>query len=162
MIEENMPLSRLGLPDGLQQLDAAFVWGKNKKTYFFRLKLTQHSLTKTTQLNFFANCIIKQKPVLALWRRSKKDGCWLSSWSLQMERSAYRFGCCNAMDRRYMSFVLHVIQTELWYKYFQNFRKDLFFQKQTFLALWWRHHPHRDPLPFNCRTILAWMPRIVL
>jgi len=37
MIEENSPLSRLGLPNGLEQLDAAMVWGKNKKTYFFRL-----------------------------------------------------------------------------------------------------------------------------
>jgi hypothetical protein len=36
MIEENSPLSRLGLPNGLEELDAAMVWGKNKKTYFFR------------------------------------------------------------------------------------------------------------------------------
>jgi len=27
---------RLGFPSDVQQLDAAVVWGKNKKTYFFR------------------------------------------------------------------------------------------------------------------------------
>ena len=32
-------LSDLGLPGGLDQLDAAFVWGKNEKTYFFRNNL---------------------------------------------------------------------------------------------------------------------------
>jgi hypothetical protein len=32
-------LSDLGLPAGLDQLDAAFVWGKNQKTYFFRNNL---------------------------------------------------------------------------------------------------------------------------
>ncbi|KAI9558628.1 Matrix metalloproteise-24 [Daphnia sinensis] len=39
MIEQNLPISWLGLPDGIDQLDAAFVWGKNKKTYFFRKNL---------------------------------------------------------------------------------------------------------------------------
>ena len=29
------PLSDLGLPSDLKKLDAAFVWGKNDKTYFF-------------------------------------------------------------------------------------------------------------------------------
>lgn len=36
MAEANVPLGRLGLPDGLERLDAALVWGKNRKTYLFR------------------------------------------------------------------------------------------------------------------------------
>jgi len=32
-------LSDLGLPSGLNGLDAAFVWGKNEKTYFFKNNL---------------------------------------------------------------------------------------------------------------------------
>jgi len=35
MVEENLPLSYLGLPEGLAKIDAALLWGKNKKTYFF-------------------------------------------------------------------------------------------------------------------------------
>ena len=33
--ERGRPLSSLGLPKDLPKLDAAFVWGKNKHTYFF-------------------------------------------------------------------------------------------------------------------------------
>ena len=29
-------ISELGLPDNLSEVDAAFVWGKNGKTYIFR------------------------------------------------------------------------------------------------------------------------------
>ena len=32
-------LTDLGLPAGLEGLDAAFVWGKNEKIYFFRENL---------------------------------------------------------------------------------------------------------------------------
>ena len=32
-------LTDLGLPVGLDTLDAAFVWGKNEKIYFFRNNL---------------------------------------------------------------------------------------------------------------------------
>ena len=32
-------LTDLGLPVGLDSLDAAFVWGKNEKIYFFRNNL---------------------------------------------------------------------------------------------------------------------------
>jgi len=34
-LERGRPLSSLGLPKDLPKLDAAFVWGKNKHTYFF-------------------------------------------------------------------------------------------------------------------------------
>lgn len=29
------PISRLGLPESLEKLDAAMVWGHNGKTYFY-------------------------------------------------------------------------------------------------------------------------------
>lgn len=53
MIEENLPISWLGLPDGIDQLDAAFVWGKNKKTYFFRY-IHHFDINETASLYLFS------------------------------------------------------------------------------------------------------------
>ena len=36
IVEAAVPLTHLGLPDGLEQLNAAMVWPKNQKTYLFR------------------------------------------------------------------------------------------------------------------------------
>jgi len=36
MFDSGNKITNLDLPDGLDHLDAAFVWGKNDMTYFFR------------------------------------------------------------------------------------------------------------------------------